>query len=132
MKRKKKGGDSFKASPPLIHKQRRSKGRKVVGSVKGDSFTKKVKSSTGMLREPEGWSFDVQSLRDAERAGATKVVLHDQESGKVYRTLVARIWERGFRLNRKFGPQICLPLHFWKVELPGTTQQLSLMSVANG
>jgi hypothetical protein len=101
-------------------------GGRVVGQVIAGRFVKKAKGSRHMLREPKGWAVDVQSLDDARDLGAEMVEIHDTESDITYSAPVAQVLSKGFRFDRGFGPQICLPLQFWCVRHPGEAQQLSL------
>jgi hypothetical protein len=84
--------------------------RRPVGVVVGDEFRKSIKSETGYLREPPAICFDVQSLRDAEQAGARFVVITNKDDGRVHRASIAKIWRDGFSVNRGFGQQIGLSL----------------------
>lgn len=99
---------------------------KVVGEVVGSKFVKRVRGSRHMLREPKAWAFDVRSLESASLLGAEAVEVHDTETHTIYSASLARIQQKGFRFDRGFGPQTCLPLHFWSVRRPGEPQQLTL------
>jgi hypothetical protein len=105
-------------------------GGRVVGEVVERKFVKKAKGSRHMLREPKGWAVDVRSLDDARDLGAETVEIHDTETGIIYSAPIAQIMVKGFRFDRGFGAQICLPLQFWSVRHPGegkdVAQQLSL------
>jgi len=81
-----------------------------------------------MLRQPKGWALDCQSLEDAEAKGARKVEIEDTESGLTYSASVALIRSKGVAIDRKFGFQIALPLHYWTVNETGGIRQLELMS----
>ena len=94
----------------------------MVGKVENGAFLKSVQASKHMLRSPRGWALDVQSLKDAERLGAIRVEICDTESGLTYSASVDLILAKGIRLNRRFGEQIALPLHLWKIEQPGAHQ----------
>lgn len=101
-------------------------GKQVVGEVRGRVFRKTVRSSNGMLRKPRGWALDVQSLHDAEAAGARLVELYDREMGLTYRAAIAKIWSDGFQFDRGYGRQIGLTLDGWQVEVPGQANQMQL------
>lgn len=106
--------------PSRFHYSRKSAGGipiyvngKVVGTVKGDCFIKRVASSKHFLRRPPAIAFDESTLRDAEAAGARRVEVTDIESGRVYRASIETIWARGKGFNRGHGPQWFLPLKEW-------------------
>ena len=88
-------------------------GKKVVGYVNDGIFYKNVKSSIHFLRKPPAIAFDVQSLRDARAAGASKAQIIDQDTGTIYRASIDRIMKEGWTFNRGFGIQIALPLEGW-------------------
>jgi hypothetical protein len=100
-------------------------GGHVVGKVKGDTFYKSVDGSRHFLRVPPAIGFDVQSLKEAERAGAVYAEVEDRETHKIYRAPIQLIWEKGFKVNRGFGDQIALPLGLWQIV--GVPLQLALI-----
>ena len=100
-------------------------GGHVVGKVKQNTFYKVVDGSRHFLRVPPAICFDVQSLRDAERAGAAYAEVANRENGKVYRSPIQLIWDCGFKVNRGFGDQIALPFDNWQVM--GDPLQLALL-----
>lgn len=106
-------------------------GNQVVGQVKGDTFYKSIRASKHMLKIPPAIAFDVSTLKDAERAGAMKVQVTDSESGTVYKATIAQIWRGGFRVNRRFGKQIALPLQRWTMTRRGLLEQLPLFEVVS-
>lgn len=99
-------------------------GGKVVGEVVDGKFIKRLKGSRHMLRDPKGWGLDVESLADARDLGAEVVEIHDTETGTIHSASIGRILDKGFRFNRGYGPQICLPLKFWTIQRPGEAEQL--------
>ena len=88
-------------------------GGKVVGHVSGDIFSKKVKGSKHFLRKPPAIAFDRNSLEQAERLGASKIIIHDTESRISYSGALQTVLKRGFKVNRGHGDQIALPLADW-------------------
>lgn len=88
-------------------------GKKVVGYVLDGTFYKSLKSSKHFLRKPPAIAFDVQSLRDARAAGASKAQIIDQDTGTIYRASIDRIMKDGWTFNRGFGNQIALPMEGW-------------------
>ena len=99
---------------------------KVVGSVYGDVFVKKVSSSKHFLQRPPAICFDVFTLESAKKAGATKVKITDTENGKQYYATIDFIFQKGFRLERGFGKQIALSLDNWQVGSKSIVQQEKL------
>jgi hypothetical protein len=99
-----------------------------VGHVEGAVFRKTVRGSVHMLRRPPAWALDLQSLADAEAAGATAVEIHDRETGLTYWATIASIRRYGFPLNRGHGAQVGLVLERWQVRRRGepVAEQLSL------
>jgi hypothetical protein len=104
---------------PRIRKSSKSTpirvGGRVVGKVEGDTFYKSLDGSRHFLRIPPAICFDVQSLKEAERAGAVYTEVTDRETGRAYRASIRSIWENGFKVNRGFGEQISLPFDKWQV-----------------
>ncbi len=91
-------------------------GRKIVGHVSRGVFYKAVSASIHFLRSPRAICLDVESLNDAEQAGAKLVEIIDRESGKSYRAPIARIREKGFKLNRGYGQQLALCVDEWSCD----------------
>ena len=96
----------------------------IVGEVRAKTFYKSVRSSRHMLRRPQAWALDCQSLRDAEAAGAERVELHDKDTGDTYTASIAHVWRFGFEFDRKHGAQIGLVLERWTLHRPGQAAQL--------
>lgn len=88
-------------------------GSKPVGTVADGVFKKRICGSKHLLRQPPAIAFDLQSLKDAEAAGAMWVEVTDAESGRVYRAAMAAIWAEGKPFNRGHGPQWYLALGYW-------------------
>jgi hypothetical protein len=101
-------------------------GSKVVGQVRGGVFCKRLRREH-FLTNPPAIAFDVQSLDQAERAGAQSVEIFDSDSGHTYRAAISTIRARGFFLNRGFGEQIALSLSEWRRD--DGAEQLSLFGV---
>lgn len=102
----------------------RAAGR-VVGRVVGDAFIKTVKQNH-QLRTPPAWALDVQSLADAECAGARRVVLRQTDAGIIWSASIALIRDKGFVFDRGFGRQVGLVLDYWTCVDPNAPVQLSL------
>ena len=109
----------------MSRKIRLADGR-VVGVVEGRVFKKRVRGSAHFLRTPLAIALDVETLGQAEDYGADSVEILDLETGRLFRASVATIRERGFRVDRRFGEQVALPLDRWEVRGPGVARQLGL------
>jgi hypothetical protein len=93
----------------------RHDGAAVIGQVIGDTFHKRARSSTHMLRRPRAWACDVDALDQAQAAGAVWVAILDQDTGRTYRAALADFLSRGVRVNRGHSDQLGLTLNFWQV-----------------
>lgn len=88
----------------------------VIGTIEGDAFTKRVKSSKHMLRQPPAWALDDAVLRDLAARGVTRIVYLDTETGRAYRTTVAEFTGKGRLFNRGAGAQVFLTLGYWSID----------------
>jgi hypothetical protein len=96
-------------------------GSKVIGTVEGGCFKKRISAGKHFLQKPRAIAFDIATLEDAEDAGAERVEIVDTDSGRVYRASMATIWADGKPLNRGHGRQWFLILDKWNRE-PSPTQ----------
>lgn len=103
---------------------------KRVGYVRDGVFTKHVRGSKHFLRIPPAIAFDIQSLYDAERAGAQVVHVHDKESGVTYRASLRAITQRGVVFDRKHGRQVYLAMNRWVRDDAPVVGQLPLFAMA--
>jgi hypothetical protein len=91
---------------------------RVIGKVEGDTFYKNIRTNH-ILHTPLAIAFDLQSLEDATRAGASRVQVRDKDSGIIYKAAIDHIRRAGFTFNRGCGNQIALGLDNWIREKPG-------------
>jgi len=103
---------------------------KAIGQVKGDTFYKTISGSKHMLRTPPGIAVDLQSLLDAEQAGATRIQITDRETGTKYSTAISHVKRAGFTFDRGFGRQIGMGIENFITERPGAPVQLDLFGRA--
>lgn len=96
---------------------RNEEGR-VIGVVVRQDFIKTVKRSIHFLQSPPGWACDREALLQAEHLGATRVVLHDKETGLTHHAPISEFWRAGVPVNRGFGSQLVLKEFHWSVEDP--------------
>lgn len=101
-------------------------GRQIVGTVDGDVFIKRVKGSLHFLRVPPSIAFDINSLIQAEKAGAKTIRIIDSETDEVYQTLISTVRTKGFEIDRGHGQQIALHLDFWNRGNGPIARQLEL------
>jgi hypothetical protein len=90
-------------------------GGRVVGEVTSAVFCKSIQGSKHILRTPPAIALDVDSIRQAVRAGAKTIRITDRENGKVYACDVAHFDLYSFELNRGYGVQRALPIDHWTV-----------------
>jgi hypothetical protein len=100
-------------------------GSKVIGKVNGDTFYKSIRKNH-FLRCPPAIAFDIDSLTQAEQAGAIKVQVTDKEDGTIYRATIQHIRDKGREFNRGFGDQIFLTMEGWTKIKRGGGEQLSM------
>lgn len=93
----------------------RADGRAVVGRVEGDTFHKTARSTVHMLRQPRAWACDVDALDQARAAGATRVAIFDEDTGRRYAADLADFYRHGVKVDRGHGAQLALPLVYWDV-----------------
>lgn len=83
---------------------------KRVGGVRDGVFHKTIKEKWYLKYPVKSIAFDIQSLRDAEAAGAQSVSVRDTETGVTYKASIAHIWAAGTKFDRGWGKQIRLAL----------------------
>lgn len=94
---------------------------KAIGRVADGVFVKRVQASKHFLQRPPAICLDLQSLADAEKAGARRVEITDTETGRVYRADVRTIRTHGQRIDRGHGAQLAIALGKWAVDDPQVT-----------
>ena len=94
-------------------------------------FRRQVRTDRHLLRVPtEAWAFDRAVLDKAEAAGATLVEVVD-EAGRVWRTPLVYLLERGESLDRGHGRQTYLALRLWSfLPADSAARQLALAGEA--
>ena len=81
----------------------------VIGCVVGNEYRKAIHDNH-FLKKPQAIASDVQSLLDAQAAGAIWFVAYHVEGKKEYRAPIARFFGRGIKVNRGHNPQLALML----------------------
>lgn len=94
-------------------------GGRYVGEVVGGIFKKNIIGSRHILRKPPAIALSVESLEQAEGAGARDIQVRDIESGRFYTCTVEHFRHYCFPLQRGgFEPQLALPLERFDVSSP--------------
>lgn len=87
---------------------------RVVGEVREENgarvFQKRVRGSVHFLRSPRAVAWDLTALHEAERLGATGVLVIDTETGREYRAPLSTVWAKGWAFDRGHGRQWALRL----------------------
>jgi len=93
----------------------RPDGKVIIGHVAGGVFSKRACASVHMLRAPRGWAVDAPILAELRALRVASVAVTDAETGTVYTAPLAEFDAHGVPFNRGAGPQVCLPLGYWRV-----------------
>ena len=99
---------------------------KIIGKICGETFRKIVRASKHFLHTPPAIANDLDALAQARDAGARVCEIVDRETGTTYRASIARIWEKGFSVNRGHNAQIALALNEWNRDGEPTADQMTL------
>lgn len=89
---------------------------KPIGYVSGQFFRKTIVGSKHMLRSPKAIGFELCTLDDAGKAGATDVSITDSETGHTYCAPIATVRHYGFPVVRGHGRQIALALDYYSID----------------
>jgi len=108
-----------------IAKIRRA-GGKIVGEIRGEVFRKVISARKHFLHVPEAIANDLDVLATARERGARVCEILDRDTGHTYRASIARIWKKGFPVNRGFGEQIALALAEWNQDGETNADQMTL------
>lgn len=86
-----------------------------VGHVEGGVYRRAMRSTVHQLKKPRAWAADVDTLDQAQTAGASSVEVFDRDTGATYRVELVEFYRHGVRVNRGHGQQLALPLSYWQV-----------------
>jgi hypothetical protein len=102
-------------------------GGRAVGQVRNGTLFKAI-AANHYLRKPPAIAFSLDSLDQAERAGAVRVEVKDRDTGTIYRATIEHIRQHGFPIHRAgFEPQIALSLDGgWTKQTKGAPVQPAL------
>jgi hypothetical protein len=84
------------------------------GVVIGGELVQRRRASIHMLRSPSGWAVDDGILTTARTLGAVRVRIIDTESGAEFVAGVDDFDANGVQVDRGYGKQTALQLHFWR------------------
>jgi hypothetical protein len=84
------------------------------GLVINRELTQRRRASIHMLRSPPSWAEDDEVLRQARELGALRVRIIDTESGAEYVADMDDFDAHGVPVDRGYGKQTALQLHFWR------------------
>lgn len=94
-----------------------------------ESCSRRRDAARHQLRHPPAWAIDQSILVQAERLGATLVVIRERGGDRLWAAPIATFWLHGIRIERGHGEQVALPLAFWRVQQSCEPQQLLLEAV---
>lgn len=87
---------------------------KIVGTVYGGVFVKRVVESRHMLKRPvKAWSLAVEVFDELRTLDVRRIEVRGTESGKVWSSSLAHFATYCKPLNRGYGEQLYLPLSRW-------------------
>lgn len=90
-----------------------------MGEVVGEVFKKNITGSRHILHKPRAIALSVESLTQAEHAGAREIQINDKETGRVYSCSIDDFRDKSFPIQRGgFEPQLALPLDKFEVTSP--------------
>lgn len=90
-----------------------------VGDVISGVFKKRISGSRHILRKPRALALSIESLKQAEQAGAHEIEITDKESKKIYACSVEHFKEHAFPIQRGgFEPQLALLIGDFDITSP--------------
>jgi hypothetical protein len=102
---------------------------RVIGEVTEDIFRKTVTRNKHLFRKYDGYAFDIDTLRQAEHAGAKFVEIRERDTCNTFKVAIETIYQYGISLpDNGFGKQICLPLKYWRCDGKSSDGQLSFLA----
>jgi len=89
---------------------------KLVGKVSQGKFKRRIKYSIHALQKPPALALSLDVLRQMEQAGTHEIEMTDIESGKIFRTTLAKFYRFAIPIQRgNFGRQLALPIKYWEI-----------------
>ena len=99
---------------------------RVIGSIEGNRFIKRVKASLHQLRNPKAWCISKEPFIEQILPSTEYIVIEDEESGKEYTCSTELFAKNSFEICRgNFEPQLACPTSFFQTKGNGN-EQLSL------
>jgi hypothetical protein len=88
---------------------------KMIGNLDVGVFTKRVRGSIHRVRTPPGWAIDQRAYDENLVGNCGTIVVEDVEARLRYTVSFRTFDEKKVRMNRGYGDQYLLPLHYWQV-----------------
>jgi hypothetical protein len=99
---------------------------RIVGSLQGNTFTKRVKGSKHQLSKPPAWCISKEAFVQDISPNVSRIVIEDTESEKSYECSTQTFDTYSFEIQRgAYEPQLALSLNFWQVSST-SNEQLTL------
>lgn len=93
-----------------------NKARPQFGSVIGDILVKSVKDRSSMYRNLNGWAWDQETIRKAQKAGIKYCAVHEQDTSRLYVVYLEDFLENSVPIHfAGYGSQLVLPLKHWQI-----------------
>ncbi len=90
-----------------------------VGEVVSGVFKKRISGSRHMLHKPPALALSVESVTQAEQAGASEIQITDKETRRVYSCSFEYFKQNSFSIQRgSFEPQFALPIDKFDITSP--------------
>jgi hypothetical protein len=103
------------SSPPILIRV----GGRHVGEVVQGVFQKTIVGSRHILRVPPSIALSVESLEQAEGAGAREIQIRDSETGRVFACTIEHFRRHAFPIQRGgFEPQLAMRLEEFDLTAP--------------
>lgn len=99
----------------------------VCAHLDGRTLRKTIDGEKHWLQRPRGIAFDVAILAAARKEGCELAAVYDKATRTTWHATLADFTAHGVAVNRGFGPQVCLPVVYWRSERADEPRQLRLL-----
>ena len=86
---------------------------KVAGTIENGVFIKRARHPSQMLQKPRAWAVDCEAFLKQIKPYTHTMRVEDFTTDTVYEIPTKLFDEKKKLLNRRFGTQYFLPLHYW-------------------
>ena len=98
-------------------------GEKVIGSLQGNTFIKRVRGSKHQLKKPPAWCLSKEAFVQEILPNVSSIVVEDTENERHYECSTQTFETHSFEIQRgSYEPQLALTLNFWQVSNTGHDQ----------